>query len=86
MLIVDTCDIYIVKQLLHRIDTAFAKHNELSGDEYTLAVSSGFYISQACGKNEQELIELADSSMFKNKRSKLVKNWQTNINLLAVSK
>ena len=86
VLIVDTCDIYNVKQLLHRIDTAFAKHNERSGDEYTLAVSSGYHINEVCGKDAQELIELADSSMFKNKRSKLVKNWQTNINLLAVSK
>ncbi len=86
VLVVESCDLYNIKRLLHRIDKAFEGYNSESSKHYTLSISSGFYVNDGESACINELIERADSQMFKNKRKKLVENWQSNIELLSVIK
>lgn len=86
MIVIDTCDRYMVKSFLNRIDRAFKEYNIISDKKYSLSVSSGYYINDKYNTNVNELIEKADNSMFINKRKKLVKNWQKNIQLVSVYK
>jgi len=86
MIVLDSCDRYTVRSFLSRIDRSFNSFNEESGKKYSLSVSFGYYINEECITNVTELIEKADENMFKNKRKKLVKNWQKNIQLVSVHK
>lgn len=86
MIIVDSCDTYIIKSFLNRIDKSFIAYNETTDKKYNLSVSCGYYINDNFGENINELIEKADNNMFKNKRKKLVKNWQKNIQLVSTYK
>lgn len=86
MIVLDSCDRYTVRSFLSRIDRSFSSFNEESRKKYSLSVSFGYYINEECITNVTELIEKADENMFKNKRKKLVKNWQKNIQLVSVHK
>lgn len=86
MIVINTCDKYMIKNLLNRIDYNFSQYNRESNKDYTLSISAGYYINDKCIYNVNELIEKADSHMFSNKRKKLVKNWQKNIQLVSLYK
>ncbi len=86
VLVLETSDVYNIRRLLHRIDKAFAGYNLKSEKNYTLSISSGYCVNNEDDTSIKELIERADSQMFKNKRKKFVESWQTNIELLSVIK
>ncbi len=86
MIVIDSCDKYVIKSFLNRIEKSFQAYNKTSDKKYKLSVSCGYYINDNYNEDVDALIEKADEHMFINKKKKLVKNWQRNIQLVSVYK